>query len=171
MVVVQASVERAQEWARLDPHKETKSLVETLVTNATHKDDEQACQELVRLFPPDNSRIQFGTAGLRSSMSPGPLGMNVLVTIQTAQGLARYCQSQSDNNDNNNNNKIVIGYDHRANPSLQLSSLLFALYSVLVLEAAGIQAILLDGFVHTPLVAFRDSSFGGNGGNYDYRIS
>lgn len=149
MVVVDASVvERAQAWARLDPHQATKTLVETLIRKATNENNNEANQELIRLFP--SRRIQFGTAGLRSDMSPGPLGMNVLVIIQTAQGLARYCQSQQ----HSNNNKVVIGYDHRANPSLQLSSLLFALYSVLVLEAAGMKAVLLDGFVHTPLVAF-----------------
>jgi phosphomannomutase len=82
--------------------------------------------------------------------------MNDLIIIQTAQGLARYCQQEAENTSATPEARlrVVIGYDHRANPSLQLSSLLFALYSVLVLEAAGMEAILLDGFVHTPLVAF-----------------
>jgi len=79
--------------------------------------------------------------------------MNDLVIIQTAQGIARYCQQENTSSDDDRL-RVVIGYDHRANPSLQLSSLLFALYSVLVFEAAGMEAILLDGFVHTPLVAF-----------------
>jgi phosphomannomutase len=77
--------------------------------------------------------------------------MNDLVVIQTAQGLARYCQQQ---HGRDKKLKVVIGYDHRANPELNLSSLSFALYSVLVFEAAGMEAVLLDGHVHTPLVAF-----------------
>ena len=149
MVVVQASVERAQEWCRQDPNKTTKAFVEDLISKA--ETDEAAATKLGSLFPRDDSRIEFGTAGLRSSMTPGPLGMNDLVIIQTAQGLARYCQQE---NASQEKLRVVIGYDHRANPSLQLSSLLFALYSVLVFEAAGMEAILLDGYVHTPLVAF-----------------
>jgi phosphomannomutase len=80
--------------------------------------------------------------------------MNDLVVIQTAQGIARYCQQQQRQNGGEKKLKVVIGYDHRANPELELSSLSFALYSVLVFEAAGMEAILLDGYVHTPLVAF-----------------
>jgi len=149
MVVVQASVERAQLWCRQDPNKATTAFVEDLISKA--ETDEEAAKKLATLFPQDDSRIEFGTAGLRSSMTPGPLGMNDLVIIQTAQGLARYCQQE---NAGKEKLRVVIGYDHRANPSLQLSSLLFALYSVLVMEAAGMEAILLDGYVHTPLVAF-----------------
>lgn len=144
--VSQTSIERAQEWSRQDPNKATAAYVNDLLSKI-HTDDTTA-EELSTLFPEDGSRIGFGTAGLRSAMEPGPLGMNDLVVIQAAQGIARYCQQRG------KKSKVVIGYDHRANADLKLSSLSFALYSILVFEAAGMEAILLDGYVHTPLVAF-----------------
>ena len=144
MVVSQASMERAQVWSSQDPNQITKAYVNDLLAT----DNER---ELSDLFPEDGSRIGFGTAGLRAAMKPGPLGMNDLVILQTAQGLAKYCQQQYPDSENL---RIVIGYDHRANPLLNLSSLGFALLTVLVMEAAGLEAILLDGYVHTPLVAF-----------------
>jgi phosphoglucomutase/phosphoglucomutase/phosphopentomutase len=146
------SIERAQEWCRQDPNKTTAAYVNDLLSKLD-RDETAATETLSSLFPDDNSRIGFGTAGLRSAMEPGPLGMNDLVVIQTAQGIARYCQQQV-HDIGNNKLKVVIGYDHRASPEFKLSSLSFALYSVLVFEAAGMEAILLDGYVHTPLVAF-----------------
>jgi phosphoglucomutase len=50
--------------------------------------------ELALLFPLPQRRIEFGTAGLRSAMQVGPLHMNDLVVIQTAQGIAKYCQNE-----------------------------------------------------------------------------
>jgi phosphoglucomutase len=54
---------------------------------------------------------------------------------------------------------VVIGYDHRATDAsdvpYQLSSLLFALYTVLVFQQAGFDdVLLLDGYVATPMVPF-----------------
>ena len=92
--------------------------------------------------------------------------MNDLVIIQTTQGLARYCQKYqeelnqqegNDNDDDSGNNKkllAVIGYDHRSNPSLNLSSQSFAILSKLAFLEAGYDCILLDGFIATPLVAY-----------------
>jgi phosphomannomutase len=66
-------------------------------------------EELSTLFPEDGSRIGFGTSGLRSTMEPGPLGMNDLVVIQAAHGIAHYCQQQG------KKSKVVIGYDEDRN--------------------------------------------------------
>jgi phosphomannomutase len=126
--------------------------VKDLVERASNQNDEKAMEELTSLFPADDSRISFGTAGLRSDMKPGPLGMNDLTIVQTAQGLARYCLKQ----DNKISDKVcaVIAYDHRCNPELKISSLSFAILTALVFAEAGIDCILLEGFVLTPLVPF-----------------
>eukprot|EP00985_Skeletonema_marinoi_P021407 scaffold13131_cov107-Skeletonema_marinoi.AAC.4 len=145
----------AKEWSLHDPNPATAAYVKALITKAENGGDQAAAslQELQCLFP-TKKRIGFGTAGLRSSMSPGPLGMNDLVVIQTAQGLASYllhCRQQS-----NDTNPItaVVGYDHRAHSAFSLSSKQFAMYTKLVFESKGITCTLLDGYVATPILAF-----------------
>ncbi|KAK1737105.1 phosphoglucomutase 2-like protein [Skeletonema marinoi] len=144
----------AKEWSLNDPNPATVAYVKALITKAENGGD-QAVQELQCLFPPNNTqRIGFGTAGLRSSMSPGPLGMNDLVVIQTAQGLASYllhCRQQSKDT---NPITAVVGYDHRAHSAFSLSSKQFAMYTKLVFESKGITCTLLDGYVATPILAF-----------------
>lgn len=144
MIVRKESIERAQEWLKWDPNEQTSKHLHELLKN-------EAIDSIAALFPQDGSRIGFGTAGLRSAMQIGPLHMNDLVIIQTAQGISKYCQQK---NPSGAKQKVVIGYDHRENPKLNLSSLSFAILSTLVFEQAGMECVLLDGFVHTPLVAF-----------------
>ena len=136
-------IQRAKEWASMDPNKVSSQYVNKLI--------DQESGELAKLFPENPSeRIAFGTAGLRSTMKPGPLGMNDLVALQSAQGLAKYCLAENQVE----SPTVVVGYDHRANPSLQLSSLSFALLTVLVFQEAGFNVLLLDGYCFTPLVPF-----------------
>ena len=153
-------LQRAKEWSTHDPNPSTAAHIETLITkvkNGSGSDEAAAAlEELQNLFPASNKRIGFGTAGLRSSMTPGPLGMNDLVVIQTAQGLASYliqCQ-KGVSNDDSTPITAVVGYDHRANSNFSLSSKQFAMYTKLVFESKGISCTLLDGYVATPILAF-----------------
>jgi phosphoglucomutase len=148
MFVASAVLEKAEQWSNNDPNPTTRKYVKNLLERAQM---EEAASEIKSLFPDDNCRISFGTAGLRSKMKPGPLGMNDLTVIQAAQGLARYCLKE-----NPNAKKLcaVVGYDHRENNDSMLSSLSFALFTVLVFEEAGIDVVLLDGYNFTPLVPF-----------------
>ena len=84
---------RAEEWQTLDPNPATKEYVGNLLKNVA---DSKVSEELNSLFPP-NDRIGFGTAGLRSNMTPGPMGMNDLVVIQAAQGIAKYVLQENNN--------------------------------------------------------------------------
>mmetsp|Transcript_8668 Transcript_8668/g.19464 ORF Transcript_8668/g.19464 Transcript_8668/m.19464 type:complete len:622 (+) Transcript_8668:280-2145(+) len=138
----------AKEWSSLDPNSETSSYVENLIAQAEGGND-AAMKEVESLF--NAPRIQFGTAGLRAHMEPGPCGMNDLVVIQTAQGLARYVL---DTNNNKSSLKAVVGYDHRSHSKFNLSSKQFAMYTKLVFEHAGIKCTLLDGYVATPILAY-----------------
>ena len=145
-------IESAQEWSSMDPNPTTANYVKHLLEK--YQDDEKAAEELGSLFPADNTtRIAFGTAGLRAAMKPGPLCMNDLTVLQTAQGLAKYCLNQPPKT-NGKKKCVVVGYDHRCNPSLDLSSLSFAIITALVLEQAGMDCVLLDGYNLTPLVPF-----------------
>jgi Phosphomannomutase len=59
------------------------------------------------------SRLKFGTAGLRGQMGSGYSQMNDLVIIQTAQGLAVYLMEAVE--DVILKNGVVVGYDGRHN--------------------------------------------------------
>jgi len=137
----------ATEWSKLDPNQTTSTYVQNLIAQA--EDDNDAARELDKLF--NTKRIEFGTAGLRARMQPGASGMNDLIVIQTAQGLAKYVL---DANKDNTFIKAVVGYDHRSTSKFNLSSRQFAIYTKLVFEQAGIECILLDGYVATPILAF-----------------
>ncbi|CAB9529585.1 Glucose 1,6-bisphosphate synthase [Seminavis robusta] len=141
--------ERAENWAKLDPNPVTSKYVQELLDQSSSQTD--AAEKICNLFP--DGRIGFGTAGLRSTMTPGPMGMNDLVVVQAAQGIAKYVLQQ---NQVKEGEKLgaVIGYDHREQNALELSSLSFALLTALVFEQAGLDTVLLDGFVATPLVPF-----------------
>lgn len=145
----------------MDPNPRTQDYVMSLVSRIKYC-DEDAKSELANLFP-SAGRIGFGTAGLRSKMSPGPLGMNDLIIVQTTQGIARYCQDQNEMLGQRKKLIAVVGFDHRANRSLDLSSRSFALLTKLVFEEVGINCVLLDcmnDFVHTPLVAWATKRLG-----------
>mmetsp|Transcript_10054 Transcript_10054/g.18077 ORF Transcript_10054/g.18077 Transcript_10054/m.18077 type:complete len:643 (-) Transcript_10054:86-2014(-) len=164
-----ANIFHAKEWSRLDPNPETSSYVQNLIAQVEGGSD-AAFRELQSLFPiaPDTDtnnyqpqlqpRIGFGTAGLRGHMEPGPLGMNDLIVIQTAQGLARHvlrCHENDEGTSKNNSPlKAVVGYDHRSHSKFNVSSKQFALYTKLVFEHAGIECTLLDGYVATPILAY-----------------
>jgi phosphomannomutase len=149
MALDQLVRQRAEDWCKLDPNQATSKYVMDLLEASAASD--ASAEELDGLFP--NDRIGFGTAGLRAAMTPGPMGMNDLVVVQAAQGIAKYVLEQNSTTQAADL-RVVIGYDHRENKSLELSSLSFALLSALAFRAAGLETILLDGFVATPLVPF-----------------
>jgi len=165
-----SSLEIAKEWADIDPNPNTSKYTRDLIAKvggcesseiSSSTKNDVSSSLLESLFPSDGSRITFGTAGLRSEMKPGPLGMNDVTVYQTAQGLARYCleqQQQQQQQQKEDSDKktlcAVVGYDHRCNPSLNISSLSFAILTAIVFAEAGIDCILLDGLVLTPLVPF-----------------
>lgn len=148
-----ASIEAAQKWAAMDPNPKTAEHTLDLVSQAIENGD----SELLDSLFPSNKRIGFGTAGLRAEMKPGPLGMNDLTVCQAAQGLASYCLKKQQNN-----KKLcaVVGYDHRSHPTLNISSLSFALLTALIFAEAGIDCLLLHNFVMTPLVPFAIQNLG-----------
>jgi len=170
MFVPPPPIQLAKKWQEMDPNPATAKYVEDLISNASGAADlairDAALKELNSLFPPDGKRIEFGTAGLRSAMKPGPLGMNDLTVLQTAQGLAKYCIKQQPAQNGEDSKKVfaVVGYDHRCNPALKISSLSFAVLTAIVFAEAGIDCILLDGFVLTPLVPFALKKLGASCG-------
>ena len=97
-----AIINVANEYISWDPNSYTKALV----AEALEKKDIATLNKML------NTRLAFGTAGLRARMGPGYSSMNDLVVIQTSQGLAMYLEEQF-GADVAHERGIAIGYDHR----------------------------------------------------------
>uniref|UniRef100_K3X319 Phosphoglucomutase n=1 Tax=Globisporangium ultimum (strain ATCC 200006 / CBS 805.95 / DAOM BR144) TaxID=431595 RepID=K3X319_GLOUD len=128
------------QWADWDVNAGTKAIVEQLIAT-------QNTAELEQLF---NGRIEFGTAGLRAAMAPGPKMMNDLVVIQTTQGICKYLTQVF--GEKAKTMGFAVGYDHRKQGTL--NSKRFAELTAAVCVSYGMKVYLYEGFVATPLVPF-----------------
>lgn len=131
-------LQAAQAWAEQDPDPLTKAELESLIAHAPV--DHAAAAELTSAFA---SRLEFGTAGLRGALGPGPNRMNRVVVMQAAAGLAAYL-----NNSHPDGCAVVIGYDARHNSDV------FAHDTAAVLTGAGISAMVFPHPCPTPVLAY-----------------
>jgi phosphomannomutase len=132
-------------WTAQDPDPQTRKQVDDLLIDA-HSGDTRAMAELVDAFA---SRLQFGTAGLRGALGPGPNRMNRVVVGQAAAGLATYLLDHGLAGGN-----VIIGFDARHN------SAVFARDTAEIMSGAGFQAMITTGPLPTPVVAFGVRHFG-----------
>ena len=88
-------------------------------------------------------KMDFGTAGLRSTMNMGPGCMNVFTVAQTTQAIAELINSEGADA-----RGVAIAYDSRNN------SALFSATAAEVLAGNGIPAYLFDGIRPTPELSF-----------------
>ena len=133
--------EAARAWLAQDPDDETRSELSALI-EAAGSGDTSALDDLRDRF---ETRLAFGTAGLRGEIAAGPNRMNRVLVSQAAAGLAAYLLERAVDGDTTS---IVIGYDGRKN------SAVFATDTAEIMAGAGIRAILLPRLLPTPLVAF-----------------
>ena len=87
--------------------------------------------------------MNFGTAGLRSTMNLGPACMNVYTVAQTTQGIAELIKGE-----NGASRGVAIAYDSRNN------SKKFAECAAEVLSANGIKVYIFDDIRPTPELSF-----------------
>ncbi|SDT04629.1 phospho-sugar mutase [Microlunatus soli] len=136
---------RVEAWRSQDPDPDTVAALDDLV-DRVGSDDQAARAELEDAF---DGRLEFGTAGLRGALGPGPNRMNRVVVGQAAAGLARYL------NDNElTGGTVIIGYDARH------KSEVFARDTAEIMAAAGFRPLLTDRPTPTPLVAFGIRHYG-----------
>jgi phosphomannomutase len=119
------------DWIANDPDPETAAQIEKWLTEGNEV-------ELRKSF---NGFLEFGTAGLRGPVRPGPSGMNRAVVGRTAAGIADFLKSRG-------LSKVVIGRDARH------GSLEFAEESAEILSGAGLDVYLLPRPLPTPVLAF-----------------
>ncbi|WP_250257940.1 phospho-sugar mutase [Dermabacter sp. Marseille-Q3180] len=129
--------QRARAWMSDDPDQSTRDDLERRLT-AAEAGDEAELTELKGAF---DGTLQFGTAGLRGAMGPGPNRMNVAVVSRAAAGIGAYLREVV------GEARVVIGYDARYN------SRTFAETSAAILTAAGHHVILMPHHWPTPVLA------------------
>ena len=90
-----------------------------------------------------SSWVEFGTAGMRGVLGPGPNRLNVFTVRRATQGLADYINSISQAQ-----RGVAIAYDSRRN------SALFARETALTLAANGVKALLYPEYTSVPQLSF-----------------
>ena len=134
--------DQALAWIGQDPDPQTRAELQQFID--TNHD------ELTDCFA---GRLQFGTAGLRGKLGPGPNRMNRVVVAQAAAGLAAYLKQQHPQEAS-----IVIGYDARHNSDV------FAADTAAIMQGAGINALVLPKPLPTPVLAYAIKHLGASAG-------
>lgn len=143
-----ALLDAARAWAAADPDPETRAELEATLA-AAEAGDATANDELTDAF---RGRLQFGTAGLRGRIAPGPNRMNTVVVQQASAGLAAFLVGREPHP------SVVIGWDGRR------GSERFARDAAAVFAGAGVRAILLPRLLPTPVTAFAVRHLGASAG-------
>ena len=134
-------IDVARAWRDQDPDDETRTELDHLIADA-EADSVQALHELHDRF---DTRLEFGTAGLRGRIEAGSNRMNRVLVAQAAAGLAAFLLSRTSLT---GAPSVVIGYDGRKN------SRVFAVDTAELMAGAGVRAVLLPRLLPTPVLAF-----------------
>jgi len=136
-----ALVAEVKEWIALDPSPEDAALLQKWLDEGNESD-------LRRCF---NGFLQFGTAGLRGPIGPGPSCMNRAVVHRAAAGIAAYMKARG-------LKKVVIGRDAR------YGSEDFTRESAEVFMGAGMDVYVLPRPMATPVLAYATTALGADVG-------
>jgi len=118
-------------WIEDDPDLKTAAQLSALLET----DDELTLRKYFAGF------LEFGTAGLRGPIGPGPSCMNQAVVGRTAAGLVKYMKERS-------LTSVVIGRDARHGSDI------FEEISAEILSGAGLTVSVLPRPLPTPVLAF-----------------
>lgn len=125
-------------WLAQDPDSVTRDQLTKLVADA--HTDISALQELQDAF---SAPLEFGTAGLRGALGPGPNRMNRVTVLQAAAGLAKYLVANGEIG-----RPVVIGFDARYNSEV------FATDTAQVMAGYGFKPIIFSHVIPTPVLAY-----------------
>ena len=152
MTSLQSLISQVSAWANQDPESEYRDTSLALLERL-RAEDKSALITAKELF---ESRLAFGTAGIRGPMRGGPNGMNRLVISQTTAGIARYLLEKSPSDLPGHH--VVIGFDGRHHSET------FSRDTAEVLSGHGISATLLPRMLPTPVLAFSVRELGATAG-------
>ena len=134
-------IDVARAWRDQDPDEETRAELDHLIADAEAGSD----TSLAQLHDRFDTRLEFGTAGLRGRIEAGSNRMNRVLVAQAAAGFAAFLLSRTSLN---GAPSVVIGYDGRKN------SRVFAVDTAELMAGAGVRAVLLPRLLPTPVLAF-----------------
>lgn len=134
----------ARAWAAQDPDPRTAATLTELV-KLTEAGTPAARQDLEDSF---RGTLQFGTAGLRAALGPGPNRMNRVVVRRAAAGFAKFLVRAVAEAAPGTRPRAVVGYDARYNSDI------FAAETAAVFTAAGIETFVMPAALPTPLLAY-----------------
>lgn len=135
----QAFRSRIVEWTKRDPDPLTRAKTERWL----EEDDDAALAEHF------GKRLQFGTAGLRAELGPGPNRMNQAMVRWVTAGLAAYV---AENVPNATSRGAVIAWDARR------GSRVFAEQTALMFAEAGFRVWMFDREMPTPVLSYAVSA-------------
>lgn len=124
-------IEEVERWIAEDPDPVTQKELQRLLELR----DEEVLRSCFSGF------LEFGTAGLRGPLGPGPSRMNRAVVTKTAAGLAQYMKK-------NSLHSVVIGRDAR------YGSEDFTRDTAEIMQGAGFEVFVLPRPLPTPVLAF-----------------
>ena len=126
-----------QAWIADDPDPKTAAQLQSLL-------DAEDESTLGKYF---NGFLQFGTAGLRGPIGPGPSCMNRAVVGRTAAGIASYMKKRG-------MTKVVVGRDAR------YGSEDYTIETAEIMSGAGMDVYVLPRPLPTPVLAFATAHLG-----------
>jgi phosphomannomutase len=138
-------MEAALAWRAQDPDPDTVVRLDELV-EAAQAGEESARSELTAAFA---GPLEFGTAGLRGPLGPGPARMNRVVVGRAAAGFGRWLVAAG-----HQGGRVIVGYDAR------YKSAEFARDTAEILAAQGFAPLLVAEPTPTPVVAFGIRHYG-----------
>ncbi|MGN6198563.1 phospho-sugar mutase [Humibacter sp.] len=147
-------IDAARVWIADDPDAETRAELQAIVDEAAAGSPD-ALDDLHARF---DTRLAFGTAGLRGEIAAGPNRMNRVLVAQAAAGLAAYLKEQASARRDDEQPSVVIGYDGRKNSDV------FARDTAELMAGAGVRAVLLPRLLPTPVLAFAVRYLGASAG-------
>ena len=137
-----------EEWLADDPDPATRAELRRLL-DAAAAGDASAQAEIADSF---RGPLEFGTAGLRGRMGPGPHRMNRATVSRAAAGIGAYLLERHEHP------AAVIGFDARHNSSR------FARDCAEILAGAGVKALVLPRALPTPVLAYAVRALGADAG-------
>ncbi|MET4703196.1 phospho-sugar mutase [Frigoribacterium sp. UYMn621] len=141
-------IDVARAWHDQDPDDETRTELALLLTDA----EAGSKVAIAQLHDRFDTRLEFGTAGLRGRIEAGSNRMNRVLVSQAAAGFASFLVSRG------GTPSVVIGYDGRKN------SRVFATDTAELMAGAGVRAVLLPRLLPTPVLAFAVRELGVSAG-------
>ncbi len=130
-------ISEVNEWILDDPDQKTAQQLKDMLENGDY-------EQLEKHFA---GFLQFGTAGLRGPIGPGPSCMNRAVVGRTAAGLAQFMKDRG-------LTSIVIGRDAR------YGSEDFTKETAEIMSGAGMKVYVLPRPLPTPVLAFSINELG-----------